>query len=151
MGGGGIGGIGEIASGGGFSSMLSGDFDLGKMAGTASNFLPPPYNLAAGAAAGLLGQGGMGGFDAASVTDALGGLGLDQNVLGGITDAATALQNDPSQQNIDGFFQSLQQIPEEKREEAMKALMENMPPEVQQQIQQMMQGGGLPGATGPIG
>lgn len=93
----------------------------------------------------------MGGFDAASVTDALGGLGLDQNVLGGITDAATALQNDPSQQNIDGFFQSLQQIPEEKREEAMKALMENMPPEVQQQIQQMMQGGGLPGATGPIG
>lgn len=42
MGGGGIGGIGEIASGGGFSSMLSGDFDLGKMAGLASNFLPLP-------------------------------------------------------------------------------------------------------------
>lgn len=54
MGGGGIGGIGEIASGGGFSSMLSGDFDLGKMAGLASNFLPPPYNLAAGAAADCL-------------------------------------------------------------------------------------------------
>ncbi len=152
MGGGDL--ISSATGGGGLTSAfssISDGFQLGDLGAlaTAAGPMLGPYAPIAGAAAGLLAGGGMEGFSADSITGALGGLGLSEDVMGGITDAATALQEDPSEENMGKFFESLEKIPEEKREEAMKAILEKLPPEVQEKVKQMMEeGGNGSGGTG---
>lgn len=127
----------------GFQALMTGD--IGGIAKAASGFLPPPQNMIAGAAAGLLAgeglDGAMGSLMPGSIGDALGSVpGLDEGIIGGITDAATNLQSDPSADNLGKLFESLTKIPEDKREAAFNALKEKFPPAMQERLEKMMGG-----------
>lgn len=124
--------------------------DLAGLAKTASGFLPPPQNMIAGAAAGMLGgggfegalQGAMGGLTPDGIGGALKGLGIDEGIIGGITDAAGKLQSDPSAANLENFYKELAKMPEDKKQAGMDAIKNLLPPELQNLINAEQSGSG---------